>query len=105
VPLLTSLASVSYDILTVSSDVNGRSTHLQYFLADRYIEHMQIDPRALRLSLGLTQRVFAERYRIPLRTVQRWEVEPERPINLYARLLLTLIQRDPERIARMLKDD
>jgi len=66
---------------------------------------MQIDPRALRLSLGLTQRVFAERYRIPLRTVQRWEVEPERPINLYARLLLTLIQRDPERIARMLKDD
>lgn len=88
----------------VSSPVNRRSTHLEYFLADRYIGGMQIDPRAIRLSLGLTQRAFAERYRIPLRTVQRWEIEPERPINLYATLLLTLIERDPETIARLMQD-
>ena len=95
---------MSYDILTVSSPVNRESTYLEYFRLDCYIEGMQIDPRAIRLSLGLTQRAFAERYRIPLRTVQRWEIEPERPINLYATLLLTLIQHEPETIARLLQD-
>ena len=65
---------------------------------------MQIDPRAIRLSLGLTQRQFAERYRIPLRTVQGWELVNGRRLSWYATLLLTLIQREPETIARLLKD-
>jgi putative transcriptional regulator len=82
----------------------GEVRILSIFSPIATLERMKIDPRAIRLSLGLTQRAFAERYRIPLRTVQRWELPNARPINLYATLLLSLIQRDPERIARLLKD-
>jgi len=75
---------------------------LRIFSLIAYIECMQIEPRAIREALGLNVREFAERYRLPRRTVENWE--QGRPISWCATLLLTLIQRDPERIARLLKD-
>jgi len=83
-------------------NVKDKFTLLAYFLGDRYIERMQIEPRAIREALGLNVREFAERYRLPRRTVENWE--QGRRISWCATLLLTLIQRDPETIARLLKD-
>jgi len=101
VPPLTSFASVSY-LRSERINVKDKFTLLAYFLGDRYIERMQIEPRAIREALGLNVREFAERYRLPRRTVENWE--QGRRISWCATLLLTLIQRDPETIARLLKD-
>jgi len=38
-----------------------------------------VDVRALRERLGLTQEEFARRYRLPLRSVQEWEQGRKRP--------------------------
>jgi len=57
--------------------------------------------RAIREKLGLSQEAFAERYHLSLRTVQEWEQErrvPEGP----ARVLLRVIEREPEAAARAL---
>ena len=90
------------DLRSKRINVKVEFTLLAYFLGERYIEGMQIDPRAVRSDLGLNVREFAERYRLPRRTVENWE--QGRRISWCATLLLTLIQRDPETIARLLKD-
>lgn len=62
-----------------------------------------VDVRRLRQRLGVSQRTFAERYRLPLDTVRDWEqgrTLPDQP----ARALLTLIERDAAAVARALDD-
>jgi len=62
------------------------------------------DIRALRLRLGLTRAAFAARYQLPKRTLQNYEqgrVAP--PAGVLT--LLTLIDREPETIARILWRD
>ena len=59
--------------------------------------------RALRLRLGMTQAEFSAVYRVPLRALQNWEQ------GRFAFLpsidtLLTLIEREPETIARILSE-
>lgn len=59
------------------------------------------DVRALRERLGLSQEAFAERFHLSLRTIQDWEQGrriPEGP----ARVLLQVIERDPEAVERAL---
>jgi putative transcriptional regulator len=59
------------------------------------------DVRALRERLGLSQEAFAERFQLSLRTIQDWEQRrrvPEGP----ARVLLRVIEREPEAAARAL---
>ena len=61
------------------------------------------DVRALRESLGLSQEAFAERFQLSLRTLQDWEQErrvPEGP----ARVLLRVIEREPEAATRALAE-
>ena len=58
-----------------------------------------IDVQALRRRLGLTQREFAERFSFSVRSVQNWEQgrrSPEGP----ARVLLTVIDREPQAVLR-----
>jgi putative transcriptional regulator len=57
--------------------------------------------RALRQRLGLTQAAFAERYHISPRVVANWESGRDGPSGSAA-TLLTLIEREPETIARIL---
>ncbi len=60
-----------------------------------------IDVKAVRKRLKLSQEEFAKRYLLSLRTVQEWEQhrrEPDGP----ARVLLFLISRDPNVVARVL---
>jgi putative transcriptional regulator len=59
------------------------------------------DVRALRERLGLSQEAFAERFHLSLRTIQDWEQRrrvPEGP----ARVLLQVIERDPQAVERAL---
>ena len=62
-----------------------------------------VDVKALRAKLGLTQRDFAARYGFKLSAVQSWERKsqrrrPERP----ARILLKVIDKEPEAVERAL---
>jgi putative transcriptional regulator len=60
-----------------------------------------IDVRAVRRKLHMTQTEFAGRFAVPLATLRDWEQNrrtPEGP----SRVLLTIIDRDPEAVERAL---
>ena len=56
---------------------------------------------ALRKKLNLTQEEFAARFHLPLGTVRDWEQGAHRP-DKAAQVLLTVIARDPDAVARAL---
>lgn len=58
--------------------------------------------RALRKKLNLTQEQFAARFHLPLGTVRDWEQGAHRP-DKAAQVLLTVIARDPDAVARALE--
>lgn len=58
--------------------------------------------RALRARLNLTQEEFAARFHLPLGTVRDWEQGAHRP-DKAAQVLLTVIARDPDAVARALE--
>jgi putative transcriptional regulator len=57
---------------------------------------------ALRKRLNLTQEEFAARFHLPLGTVRDWEQGAHRP-DKAAQVLLTVIARDPDAVARALE--
>jgi putative transcriptional regulator len=60
-----------------------------------------VDVRAIREHLGMTQAAFARHYGFALSSIQNWEQgrrQPEGP----ARLLLLVIDREPEAVGRVL---
>ena len=59
--------------------------------------------RALRKKLNLTQEEFAARFHLPLGTVRDWEQGACRP-DQAARVLLTVIEKDPDGVARALEE-
>jgi len=58
--------------------------------------------RALRQKLKLTQEEFAARFHLPLGTVRDWEQGAHRP-DKAARVLLTVIAKDPDAVTRALE--
>jgi putative transcriptional regulator len=58
--------------------------------------------RALRKKLGLSQAEFAARFHLPLGTIRDWEQGAHRP-DKAAQVLLTVIARDPDAVARALE--
>jgi putative transcriptional regulator len=58
--------------------------------------------RALRARMNLTQEEFAARFHLPLGTVRDWEQGAHRP-DKAAQVLLTVIARDPDAVARALE--
>lgn len=60
-----------------------------------------IDVAGLRRSLGLTQAKFAARFGFKLGTLRDWEQGRFTP-EPTARILLTIIQREPEAVTRAL---
>ena len=59
------------------------------------------NPRIVRARLGLTQEEFAKRFHLPLGTIRDWEQGKHAPDSA-ARVLLRLIDRDPEAVATAL---
>ena len=58
--------------------------------------------RALRKKLKLTQQEFSARFHLPLGTVRDWEQGTHRP-DKAAQVLLTVIARNPDAVARALE--
>lgn len=67
------------------------------FSVARMIE-TDADPRAIREALGLSQSAFAERYRIPLRSLQNWE--QGRKLDATTSAYLRAIAADPVGVAQ-----
>jgi putative transcriptional regulator len=59
--------------------------------------------RALRLRLNMTQEEFAARFHLPLGTIRDWEQGVHRP-DKAAQVLLTVIAKDPDAVARALEN-
>ena len=60
-----------------------------------------IDVRAIRKGLGLTQEGFAKRFGFSLSAVRDWEQHRRRPESS-ARILLRVIEREPDAVIRAL---
>lgn len=60
-----------------------------------------VDVRAIRETEGLSQEAFAKRYGFTVGAVRDWEQGRRRP-ERSARILLTLIQREPDVVRRVL---
>jgi len=70
----------------------------------KYVVHIppEIDVRAIRGRLGLTQRQFADRFGFNLNTLRHWEQGrrvPEGPTRAY----LTVIAREPQAVQKALR--
>jgi putative transcriptional regulator len=66
--------------------------------------HMGRRIRRLRNRLGLTQEGFAKRYGIPLSAIRQHEIARTMPPPA-VRAYLTVIEREPEMVARALRPD
>jgi putative transcriptional regulator len=62
----------------------------------------QVNVKKLRERLGLTQEEFAAAYRIPVGTLRDWEQCRKNP-DAPARAYLTVIARNPEAVAELLR--
>ncbi len=60
-----------------------------------------VDVRAIRTKLSLTQAAFAARFGFSTRTIQQWEQHRRRPEG-HARILLTLIEQRPDIVDEVL---
>lgn len=62
----------------------------------------QVNVKKLREQLGMTQEAFAEAFRIPVGTLRDWEQRRKIP-DAPARAYLTVIARDPQAVAELLR--
>ncbi|MCK6453675.1 MAG: type II toxin-antitoxin system MqsA family antitoxin [Alphaproteobacteria bacterium] len=62
----------------------------------------RIDVARVRAKLKLSQRQFAERFGLDVTAVQAWEQGRRQP-DRSARVLLTIIDREPEAVQRALR--
>jgi putative transcriptional regulator len=61
----------------------------------------KIDVRQIRTRLGLSQEAFAETYGFALSAVRDWEQGRRRP-ERSARILLKIVEKEPEAVTRAL---
>jgi len=62
----------------------------------------RVDVKAIRARLGLSQAEFAKRFGFTLDSLQNWESERREPAGA-ARVLLTVIDKEPDAVDRALK--
>ncbi len=97
----TARSSVGREIETalgeVLAHVRGEVTLSYRLIDDPTAERI----RALRKRLRLTRKQFAERFGLDARAVQDWE-QGRRVPDRAARVLLTVIDREPEAVVRAL---
>ncbi len=68
-----------------------------------YVVHIpkDVDVREIRKRQGLTQQAFAERYGFSVGRVKDWE-QGRSPVDAPTRILLTVIDKEPEAVVRAL---
>jgi len=71
----------------------------------RYVEVPEdVDVRAIRSRLGLSQAEFSRLYVVSPRSLQKWEQGRRRPESA-ARAYLTVINRNPEAVEKALTNE
>lgn len=100
---LTTSSKIPRPMTPESVEVAARADPDAQPLSDADLTRMKRTPQAkvIRRALELTQEEFASCYHIPVDTLQDWEqgrAEPDEPTRAY----LTLIERDPEHVSRIL---
>jgi putative transcriptional regulator len=65
-------------------------------------EILTVDVKAIRSATGLSQGLFAVRYRIPVGTLRDWEQGRKQP-DTTARAYLHVIARNPDMVAKALE--
>jgi putative transcriptional regulator len=78
--------------------------HARGEATDAVVHHVRVatpDVRAIRRKLGLSQVEFAQRFGFSVGNIRNWEQGIRRPEGP-ARVLLTVIDRDPEAVRRAL---
>ncbi|MEO5375968.1 MAG: hypothetical protein H7840_17215 [Alphaproteobacteria bacterium] len=68
--------------------------------ADVAPEILPVDVKAVRSATGLSQGVFAARYRIPVGTLRDWEQGRKQP-DTAARAYLRVIAHNPDMVAKV----
>jgi putative transcriptional regulator len=74
-------------------------------ITEGFVAHVpeEVDVKAIRLGLGLTQPEFSIRFGFDVRAVQEWEQKRRKP-ERSARILLQVIAREPEAVKRALAE-
>ncbi len=85
----------------VLADIKGMPTGVRKHVI---MVPMEVDVKAIRRRLKMTQRVFAERFGFSLGTVQNWERGHRRPEGA-ARVLLKVIDKRPDAVLEALSAD
>lgn len=94
---------------TEASILRGMKQALAYARGDKrgsvthIIKVPQVDVRAARRKLGMTQRDFASNFGVSLDTLRNWEQGRRRPEGP-ARVLLAVIARAPETVLKAVRD-
>ena len=70
--------------------------------ADVAPEILPVDVKAIRSATGLSQSLFAARYRIPVGTLRDWEQGRKQP-DTTARAYLHVIARNPDMVVKALE--
>lgn len=63
----------------------------------------EIDVKAMRARLGMTQKEFSDTFKIPVGTLRDWE-QGRRAPDQPSRMLLRVIEREPQAARRALKE-
>ncbi len=89
------------------SMLQGAREALAYAKGHRegFLAHVpeEVDVKAIRRRLGLSQAQFAARFGFALSALRNWEQSRRQP-DLAARAFLTVIMREPEAVQRALSD-
>lgn len=85
----------------VLADIKGLPTGVRKHIV---MVPVEVDVKAIRRRLKMTQRVFAERFGFSLGTVQNWERGHRRPEGA-ARALLKVIDKRPDAVLEALSAD
>ena len=90
------IASLEEAAQIVAGDVAPARVHHATVIPD-------VDVRAARQRLGMTQSAFAARFGVALPTLRKWEQGKRRPDGP-ARVLLQVIEREPDAVQRALAE-
>lgn len=94
---------------TEASILRGVKQALAYARGDKrgsvvhIVKVPQVDVRAARRKLGMTQKDFAHSFGVSLDTLRNWEQGRRRPEGP-ARVLLAVIERDPKTVLKAVRD-
>jgi putative transcriptional regulator len=90
-------------LLTAALDHSRSNPRGGYKIADRTHEKKKWSSRIkhLRTTLNCTQKEFADRYGVELRTLQNWEQGGRLPDNS-SKALMALIENDPDKVRETL---